>query len=85
MFGQEDHQHITKEATPRDYQYTALFVNPALLKSQAITCVVFSPQVMRVMGLGDAVHWWGWGITLLATSSITNIILVIILKHGQVN
>ncbi|XP_063681494.1 ATP-binding cassette sub-family A member 2-like isoform X2 [Bolinopsis microptera] len=41
-------------------------------------------EVMRVMGLGDAVHWWGWGITLLVTSSVTNVFLVLILKHGQI-
>ena len=39
---------------------------------------------MTVMGLGNAVHWWGWGLTLLSTSSITNIFLVVILKYGQV-
>ncbi|KAL5254305.1 hypothetical protein ACHWQZ_G013923 [Mnemiopsis leidyi] len=41
-------------------------------------------EVMRVMGLGNAVHWWGWGITLLASSSVTNVFLVIILKYGKI-
>ena len=40
---------------------------------------------MKVMGLSDGVHWWAWGLTLLASTSITNVFLTIILKYGQVS
>lgn len=41
-------------------------------------------EVMKMMGLSNAVHWVAWFITSLAVMSITVSLLVVILKYGKV-
>lgn len=41
-------------------------------------------EVMKMMGLSNAVHWVAWFITSLVVMSITVTLLVIILKYGKV-
>ena len=41
-------------------------------------------EVMKMMGLSNAVHWVAWFITSLAVMSITVTLLVIILKVNEI-
>lgn len=45
---------------------------------------MFPPQVMKMMGLNNAVHWVAWFITGFVQLSISVTALTAILKYGRV-
>lgn len=46
--------------------------------------VVFLLQVMKMMGLSNAVHWLAYFITTFVQFTVTMIVLTVMLKYGQV-
>lgn len=46
--------------------------------------VVLPLQVMKMMGLSNAVHWLAYFITTFVQFTVTMIVLTVMLKYGQV-
>lgn len=57
---------------------------PLLAEAGVDSCVFLWLQVMKMMGLNNAVHWVAWFITGFVQLSISVTALTAILKYGRV-
>lgn len=57
---------------------------PLLAEAAVDSCVFLWLQVMKMMGLNNAVHWVAWFITGFVQLSISVTALTAILKYGRV-
>lgn len=57
---------------------------PLIAEAGVDSCVLLWLQVMKMMGLNNAVHWVAWFITGFVQLSISVTALTAILKYGRV-